>query len=68
MYNKPLYPHVKVKLTGRDGNALSIINSCSVAARKGKVPQEEIDQFNNEALSGDYDNVLRTCLKWFSVS
>jgi hypothetical protein len=66
--HKPLYPHIKVKLTSRDGNSLSIISSCGVAARKGKVPQEEIDRFNNEALSSDYDNVLRTCMKWFNVS
>lgn len=64
----PIYPKVKVKLVGKDGNAFSILARCGEAARKKGVPKEEIDKFYNEAMSGDYDNLLRTCMKWFSVS
>ena len=61
------YPNVHVKLVGRDGNAFAILGACSKAARKGRVPKEEIDKFMTEAMSGDYDNLLWTCTKWFDV-
>jgi hypothetical protein len=35
--------------------------------KKAKLQQSEIDEFNKEAMSGDYDNLLRTCMKWFDV-
>jgi hypothetical protein len=40
---------------------------CTKAARRGGVSAEEIKAFQKEAMSGDYDNVLCTCMKWFSV-
>lgn len=61
------YPNVKVRLTGSDGNAMAIIAACRNAARRGKVPQAEIDKFCKEAMSGNYDNVLMTCCKWFDI-
>lgn len=62
------YPLVKVKLTGSDGNAFSIIGKVKDALRKAKVEQEEISRFVNEAMGGDYNNVLCTCMNWVSVS
>lgn len=62
------YPKVKVKLLGQNGNSLNLISLCSEAARKGKVPSDEIRNFREEAISGDYDHLLRTCMKWFNVS
>ena len=61
------YPNVHVKLVGRDGNAFAILGACSKAARKGGVPKEEIDKFMKEAMSGDYNELLCTCVKWFDV-
>lgn len=61
------YPNVKVKLVGEDGNAMSIVSRCSRAAKIAKVPQEEVQAFIKEALSGDYNNVLITATKWFDV-
>jgi hypothetical protein len=65
---EPKYPNVKVKLVGEDGNAYYILGACCLAARKAGVPLEERELFMQEAKSGDYDNLLRTCLKWFDVS
>lgn len=62
------YPHVEVQLTGGDGNAFAIIGAVNRALRRAKVPKEEIDEFNREARSGDYDHLLRTCMKWVEVA
>ena len=61
------YPNIKVKLVGRDGNAFAIMGSVKTALRKAKVPSTEIDQFLTEAMSGDYNNLLRTCMDWVDV-
>lgn len=60
------YPKVRVKLLGTSGNAFSILGLCCTAAKKNGVPKEEIKQFLEEAESGDYDHLLRTCCKWFT--
>lgn len=62
------YPNVKVKLTGTDGNAFAIMGKVREAMRKAKVEQKEIDKFTEEAMSGDYDNLLMVCTQYVSVS
>lgn len=64
----PKYPDIEVQLTGGSGNAGAIIGSVSRALRREGVPVEEVDQFRAEAMSGDYDNVLRTAMRWVEVS
>lgn len=64
----PVYPNVSVKLTGEDGNAFYIMGRTSRAARKAGVPDAEIEKIMNEAMSGDYDHLLRTMMKYFDVS
>ena len=61
------YPEITVKLVGEDGNAFSIIGRTSQALRRAGVSQEEISAFQEEAMSGDYDNVLQTVMKWVDV-
>lgn len=53
-----------VRLVGEDGNAYSIMGRVARALRNSGYTQEEIDQFRKEAMSGDYDNLLRVALKW----
>lgn len=62
------YPDVVVQLTGEDGNALSVVAAVATALRRAGVPGEEINEFRREALSGDYDNVLATALRWVEVN
>jgi putative lipoic acid-binding regulatory protein len=61
------YPDVKVKLIGTNGNTFSILANVVRVAKKHKVPQSDIDEFMKEAMSGDYDNSLSVCIKWFNV-
>lgn len=65
---EPLYPNVRVKLVGSDGNAFAIIGKVCRALKDGKVPIEKIEEYRTEAMSGDYDNVLQTTLKWVEAS
>lgn len=64
----PKYPNIHVQLTGSNGNAFSVIGACLKAARSAKLKPAELDAFTKEAQSGDYDNLLQTCMKWFDVS
>lgn len=61
------YPEIEVDLTAVDGNAFSLIGTVDRALKRGKVPREEIEAFKKEAMSGDYDNVIQTCMKWVNV-
>lgn len=63
----PKYPNIKAKLIGQDGNAYAIIGTVKQALRKANVPQSDIDEFVVEAMSGDYNNVIVTALKWVTV-
>jgi len=65
----PKFPKVKVCLSGTDGNAFFVIARVADAlARKGKATEEQLVAFRKEAMSGDYDNVLLTCMRWVRVS
>jgi hypothetical protein len=57
----------RLKLTGNDGNAFSIISRARRALKDANYTEEQIEQFSTEATSGDYDHVLQTCFKWFDV-
>lgn len=62
------YPNVTVKLIGEDGNAFLIIGKVKTALRRNKVPTEEIDKYMEEAMNGDYNNLLATTMKWVKVA
>jgi len=61
------HPEITVQLVGEDGNAFSILGAVSGAMRRAGVSKEERDQFMSEAMSGDYDHLLVTCMKWVNV-
>ena len=62
------YPEIEVQLSGNNGNAFSIIGRMINALRNGGVSKVEIEQFTEEAQSGDYDHLLQTCMKWVDVT
>ena len=62
------YPEIKVKLTGEDGNAFSILGRVTRAMRNASVSKEERDALHAEATSGDYDHLLATAMRWVDVS
>jgi hypothetical protein len=61
------YPNVKVKLTGKDGNAFAIMGAVSTALRDADVSTEEIERYTEESVSGDYDHLLATAMAWVNV-
>lgn len=63
----PKYPNIKVKLVGLDGNAFSILGRCFAAIRSSGLSKTELDEFKKQATSGDYNNLLSTCLEWSYV-
>ena len=65
---RPRYPEVEVQLSEMDGNALSILARTRTALRRHGVPQEEIEEFQSEAMASDYDHLLQTVMAWVTVS
>ena len=64
---EPLYPDIQVDLVGEDGNAFAIIGKVRQALRRGGVDDEVVKAFTEEATSGNYDNVVRTAMKYVEV-
>lgn len=62
------YPDVHVQLTGEDGNAFAIMGAVSKALRRHGVSVEEITAYQQESMSGDYNNLLQTAMRWVDVS
>lgn len=62
---EPKYPNVKVQLTGEDGNAFFILGRCQKAARRAGLTKKQVDEFQKEAMSGDYSHLLATCMAYF---
>lgn len=61
------YPEIEVQLSGTDGNAFAIIGAVSRALRRADVSKDEVDAFRIECMSGDYDHLLQTAMKWVEV-
>lgn len=64
---RPLYPEAVAQLSGEDGNAFAIIGRVRTALRRAGAPADELERFQSEAMSGDYDNLLQTAMKWVDV-
>lgn len=67
MENKETDPKPSVTLTGVDGNAFAIMGACVKAGRRAGMSREKLDEFKAECMSGDYDNLLQTCFRYFDV-
>lgn len=61
------YPEVTVRLIGGDGNAFAILGQVMRAMRRAGLSQVEIEQYQEEATSGDYDHLLATTMRWVEV-
>ena len=62
------YPAVKVKLSSNDGNAFAVLSACKYEAKKAGLKHDQIKEFMDEAISGDYDHLLQTCMKYFDIN
>lgn len=63
----PKFPEVEVQLTGQDGNGAFIIGTVSKALRRAG-HGDQVSAFTAEAMDGDYNALLRTCMAWVTVS
>ncbi len=56
-----------VKLIGEDGNAFAVLAAARKAIKKAGWGKKEIEDFLEEAMSGDYDHLLQTIMKYCEV-
>jgi len=61
------YPNVKVKLVGADGNAFAVMGAATAAMRRAGIGDDEIAVYRDEAMSGDYNHLLATTMRWVTV-
>ncbi len=57
-----------LELLGTNGNAFAVLGKAIETLKRAGYSQERVDEFLEEAKSGDYDHLLGTCIKWFDVS
>lgn len=62
-----VFPQIKVKLTGLNGNAFGLLGAVTKAMKKNGIAPESIKAFTDEAMEGNYDHLLRTCMRWVDV-
>lgn len=65
---RPKHPEVTVQMAGQDGNAVAIVGRVQQALRHAGVEGAEISTFVSQALSGDYDHLLQTVIRWVEVA
>ncbi len=58
----------ELRLIGEDGNVFFILGKAVRAARQAGWSEEKVEKFKKEAISGDYDHALQTCMEYFEVS
>ena len=58
----------EIMISGNDGNAFSIMGRVKRALRKTGHTAEEIDQYIDDATSGDYGHLLAVTAEWADIS
>lgn len=61
------YANVTVSLSNCSGNAYEIMGTVTRAMREAHISAAEQSAFRREAMSGDYDQLLQTCMRWVKV-
>jgi hypothetical protein len=64
----PKYPNVHVKLVGEDGNAFAIMGRVTQAMKRAGLSKADIDAYRDEAMSGDYDHLLKTTIEYVETN
>ena len=68
MGTSPRFPEIRVRLTGKNGNALVLISTVIRALRRQGIDSASIKELSRDATSGDDNHVLQTCMVWVSVT
>ena len=65
----PKFPHMRLQLSGQDGNVFSIIGRIQRALRAGGASDEDVHAFWEEVSNaGSYDEALLTIMRWIDAS
>ena len=59
--------NVTVELVGQDGNAFSIMGRVTSAMKRAGVDREIINEYQREAMSGDYNHLLQVTMEYVEV-
>jgi hypothetical protein len=60
-------PQPEIKIIGEDGNAFIIIAAATKAMRRAGWTQEEIQEYRDKAMNGDYDNLLQVTMEYCEI-
>ena len=58
---------IEVELIGHDGNAFAIMGKVTKAMKRANIDKSVIEEYRKEAMSGDYDNLLRVTMEYVEV-
>lgn len=58
---------VTVNLLGTDGNAFFVLAKVLKALKDAGYTKTDIEKYREEAMSGDYNNLLRVTQEWVHV-
>ena len=56
--------HISVNLRGPGGNAHAILGAVERSLQRAGASVEEIQGFNEDAKSSDYEHLLKVCEEW----
>lgn len=65
MENERVKPDVK--LLGEDGNAFFILARVQVKLERAGYTDEEVREYEKQATSGDYANLLKVTAEWVNI-
>ena len=63
----PLFD-VEVQLVGENGNAMAIMGRVARALKRAGASESQIAQYHRESMSGDYDHLVQTAMRWVNVT
>ena len=58
----------EIELVGHDGNSFAILGRCQRAARRAGKSEEWVNNFREQATSGDYNKLLQVVMEHFEIS
>ncbi len=68
MNAEPKYPAVRFRAEDLDAHPLALVGAVSSALRRAGAPPADVEQYAADALSADYDHVLRTTMGRVTLS
>lgn len=64
----PKHPQVRLSMTGESQHAFFIMGRAVAAMRSAGLPESDRLAFLSEATAGNYDELLSTVRRWFTIT